>query len=254
MPACICDVIKTQLIARPVLGGVSFLKNFAAFQPVQIHPRAQRKRFVRVEISGWPEADFRFSAEFSRFPRRPILVDNFPAHDFSIQFCQRIGQVAIERIVRRQPLARRFRQQAETRLLPFISQCQHLFLRHCRQNPSDLVIEFVQLSLLLGRGQLQHRVGISFIAIEPSLRHGIEERKESIKILLLDRIILVIVTPRATHGESQPSRCRGARAVHHILHVVLFGDRAAFEIEHVIAVKSARDSLLDRRVRKQVTG
>src|SRR5438067_10180949 len=30
---------------------------FRSFQPVQIHPRAQRKRFVRVEISGWPEAD-----------------------------------------------------------------------------------------------------------------------------------------------------------------------------------------------------
>ena len=115
-------------------------------------------------------------------------------------------------------------------------------------------MEVVQLSLLLQSGQRQHRVGISLVPVEAALRDGIEERKKSIKILLLDRIVLVIVTAGATHGESQPGRCRRARAVHHILHVIFLRYRAAFEVDHVVAVESARDFLLDRCARKQVTG
>src|SRR5205823_14177517 len=90
-----------------------------------------------------------------------------------------------------------------------------LFRSHGRQNIGDLLMEVVQLSLLLQSGQRQHRVGISLVPVEAALRDGIEERKKSIKILLLDRIVLVIVTAGATHGESQPGRCRRARAVHH---------------------------------------
>ena len=88
MPACVRDVVKTKLIASPVLGGIFFLKNFAALQPVEIYPHAERKRLARVEISSLLQADFRFATEFSGLAGWPVFIDNFASHEFSIVFQQ----------------------------------------------------------------------------------------------------------------------------------------------------------------------
>ena len=153
-----------------------------------------------------------------------------------------------------QAVVRRFGQGSKPSLLPLVPQRQHLFFRHGRQNGVDLLIQFFHLPLLPRSGQLENRIGISFISIEASLRYGVEERKEAIEIFLLDGVVLVVVAARATHGESKPGGCRGACAVHHILHVIFLGDCAALKVDLIVAVEPARDFLFYRRVGKQVAG
>ena len=84
--SCVRNVVKTKLIAGPMLGGVFFLKNDAALQPVNIGPHGKRKRLVCVEISGLAQVDFRFATEFRGFARRTIFIDNFPSHKLSMVF------------------------------------------------------------------------------------------------------------------------------------------------------------------------
>src|SRR5690348_4569588 len=84
VPAGVRDVVKTKLVASPMLRGIFLLKNHTALQSVNIGPHGKRKRLAHVEISGLPEIDFRFATEFRSFAGRPILIDNFPSHEFSI--------------------------------------------------------------------------------------------------------------------------------------------------------------------------
>ena len=62
----------------------------------------------------------------------------------------------------------------------------------------------------------------------------------------------MVMAARAAHGESEPCSCRCTRAIDDILHVILLRNRPAFEVDHVVAVESARDFLFERRVGKQV--
>src|SRR5690242_12016429 len=84
VPARIGDVAKAELIAGPVLGGVFFLKNLAILQSVEIHPHAESKRLAYVEITGLAKVNFRLTTEFRSFAGRPILIDHFPSHEFSV--------------------------------------------------------------------------------------------------------------------------------------------------------------------------
>ena|SRR5207302_6250581 len=84
VPARVRDVVKAKLIAGPVLGAVSFLKNLAALQSVEIHPQAESKWLVQVEVPGLAEADFSFAPEFSSLAGRPIFIANFPSYELSI--------------------------------------------------------------------------------------------------------------------------------------------------------------------------
>src|SRR5262249_17425295 len=83
VPAGVRDIIETKLVAGPMLGGISFLKNLATLL-IEIHPRADSKRLVQVEISGLAEADFRFPPEFSSLTSRPIFIEDFPSNELSI--------------------------------------------------------------------------------------------------------------------------------------------------------------------------
>jgi hypothetical protein len=68
-----------------------------------------------------------------------------------------------------------------------------LQLRHgCRQ--------LVGLLLLRGRGDLHQRRGVPLAAIQPLLRHIVEERVKLIELLLRERIVLVVVALRAGDG------------------------------------------------------
>ena len=84
--SCVRNVVKSKLIAGPMLGGVLFLKNDAALQPVNIGPHGKRKRLVCVEISGLAQVDFRFATEFRGFARRTIFIENFASHKLSMVF------------------------------------------------------------------------------------------------------------------------------------------------------------------------
>ncbi len=83
LPAGEGDVLETELIAGPVLGGVSFLKKFALLL-VEIHPGGDGKRLMQVEIRGLAEIDFTFTSEFSGLTGRPIFIGDFTSNELSV--------------------------------------------------------------------------------------------------------------------------------------------------------------------------
>ena len=64
----------------------------------------------------------------------------------------------------------------------------------------------------------------------------------------------MIVAARASHGQAHEHVGGGIHAVGHILHLILFGNRAAFVVDDVVAIKSAGQFLLDGGVGDQVAG
>src|SRR6267142_6919490 len=126
VPSRVHNVIETKLIASPVIGGVSLLKNLAAHF-TEIHPRANSKGLVLVEIPGLAEADFRFTPEFSGLASRPIFIVDFASNQLSILARKSVFQVAVERIVRCQIVLRWLGQCRDSRLLPFVARHQNIF-------------------------------------------------------------------------------------------------------------------------------
>src|SRR5207253_11161115 len=98
--------------------------------------------------------------------------------------------------------------------------------------------------------------GISLLAVETLLRDAVEEGEETVVILLRQRIELVVVALAAAQRQAQ--KC-GGRRVDPVVDVdgrVLLRDRAAFEINRMVAVETGGDLLVRRRgalwARKQV--
>ena len=85
------------------------------------------------------------------------------------------------------------------------------------------------------------------------LRQLIEDVIECIVVLLRNRVVLVIVTPGAGKREPEPHRRGRLDAVEHVLDSSLLGDPAALAVEHVVAVKPARELLRRRRIRQLIT-
>src|SRR5262245_27821024 len=81
-----------------------------------------------------------------------------------------------------------------------------------------------------------------------------EKGEELIILLLRDWIILMIVALGAANRETKPYRSRSVNTIHQICRVVFFWDRAAFEVNHMIAVEAAGDLLFQGRVGQQVAG
>ncbi len=64
----------------------------------------------------------------------------------------------------------------------------------------------------------------------------------------------MIVATRAAHGHAQESDGCGLYSVHYIFVLIFLRYRAAFEIDHVIAIETACDLLIDARVGQQIAG
>ena len=87
------------------------------------------------------------------------------------------------------------------------------------------------------------------------LGHLVEDVVEREVVGLLDRIELVVVAARAGEREAHPDGRGGLDAIEDILDARLLGDAAALAVEHVVAVKTARDErAAARRVRGQRVG
>ena len=80
----------------------------------------------------------------------------------------------------------------------------------------------------------------------------VKESVELVKLTLRDRIILVGMTFRAGHGESQPGRGCGRDAIHPGFALELRLVHAVFKIRERHAMKAGGDLLLHRRLRQQV--
>src|SRR4051794_2592496 len=64
----------------------------------------------------------------------------------------------------------------------------------------------------------------------------------------------MVMTLSTCHGQSQPNGPRRVHTVDDIGSLVFLGNRPSLERNHVIAVESACDLLLNRRVGKKVAG
>jgi len=64
----------------------------------------------------------------------------------------------------------------------------------------------------------------------------------------------VVVTLGAADRQPEPDRGRRVHAIDDVGVVILLGDRAPFEVDHVIAMEPAGDALLRRGVGEQVAG
>ena len=112
--------------------------------------------------------------------------------------------------------------------------------------------EVVEARLLHGGRQLDERLCVAGAAVEPELRHVIEEGEELVELLVRDRVVLVRVAARAAHRQSHERARRRLHPVDDVLDLVFVGDRAAFEVDHVIAVEARGHLLFARGVRQEV--
>src|SRR3989442_225052 len=88
----------------------------------------------------------------------------------------------------------------------------------------QLLLQYVELRLFrLGR-RFDYWRGITVFAGFALLRNVVEVTKELVKLLLFERVVLMIVTSGATHGEAEEyGGCR-LDTVHHVLNGVFFGN------------------------------
>ena len=90
--------------------------------------------------------------------------------------------------------------------------------------------------------------------VDATLLKAVEECEELVELPLADRVVLVVVTLRAAHGQAQPHRPYRTRAVDSLLKCVLLGIHPSLAIPERVAMESGRDPLVDSRVGQEVTG
>ena len=81
----------------------------------------------------------------------------------------------------------------------------------------------------------------------------IEDREQTKKIFLGDRIVLVIVTLGTRHRRPHPDCCGRVHSVNNGDVTEFFVVRTTFVVGHRISMKGGRDQLVVGRVRQQVT-
>ena len=84
------------------------------------------------------------------------------------------------------------------------------------------------------------------------LRDVVEVGEHLVELALGERVVLVIVTAGAAHGQAQPDRGGGLDPIHDIFHPVFLGNDSAFPISPVVAIEGAGDPLIQRGVRQHV--
>ena len=116
--------------------------------------------------------------------------------------------------------------------------------------PGQRGLELLNLCRLFWRRHLDSGLHVAASA----LRHCVEEGKQSVKLVLRNRVILVIVAARASDGEAEPDSAGRLDAIDDVLDLRLGGDRTALPVEHVVAVEAGGDELAERRLGQQVAG
>ena len=84
------------------------------------------------------------------------------------------------------------------------------------------------------------------------LRDLVEEGHERVVVFLLERVVFVVVTAVAGHGEAEPCGGGCVDTVEEADIALFFGDCAAFTIEHVVAVETGGDEVVLGWVWKEV--
>ena len=156
-----------------------------------------------------------------------------------------IGEVAVEFIVGEQAVARHGLEFREFGFFPGgLLRGDGLFGKGFFVG-GDSGFEFGLALLLLFRGELQEGLGVAVAAVEALLTDVIEEGEEAVEVALRNGIVLMIVAARAAHGQAHPGGGGGFEAIDDVLDLILLGNRAAFEINHVVAVEAAGEFLFE---------
>ena len=99
---------------------------------------------------------------------------------------------------------------------------------------------------------MDERRGVAVFVIAPAIRHVIEVREEPVKLLLRERVVLVVVAPGAAQSQSQPDRGGGLDAVDSVLDLVLVRIRAVLGIAAMVAIEARGDVLRQRWTGEEV--
>src|SRR5262245_42071854 len=100
------------------------------------------------------------------------------------------------------------------------------------------------LGFLFFDRQCEYWRGVARAPVQSDFGDAVEEGVELIELLLRDRVVFVRVATRAAHRQPQPGRGGRLDSVNDVLVQVLFGYRAALEIDHVVAIESGGDLLI----------
>ena len=140
-------------------------------------------------------------------------------------------------------------------LLPHSLSRQHLQLTRLARlaRRRQLFVHLGELRVELRRRDGQHGTVVA-APREPALVHVIEEGEKLVELALRNRVVFVIVAARAAHREPEPHGARGLHAIHHVFDTPFRVDRAALLVHAMVAVEAARDFLVRRRIRQQITG
>ena len=156
-----------------------------------------------------------------------------------------VSQIAFEGVLGEEGVAGRLGEGGEARLGPGGEQRLGFLFGQRSFVIGDGLLQPCHLACLCGCGHFEDGRGIAAAAVEALFGDGVEEGEEAVVVLLRDGVELVIVAAGAAHGEAHEDVGSGVDAVGHIFHLILFGDRAAFVIDHVVAVEAAGEFLLD---------
>ena len=127
---------------------------------------------------------------------------------------------------------------------------------HLLIQPIDLGLNRLAFDGLLRRRQIDGRLEEPGAVSERAdlIVAVAEERHQPVVILLAEGIVLVVVALRAAQRRAEPDGGGRVDAIDEHLVVGLFRIDAPFLVRHRVAVESARDDLLRRRVWQHIAG
>ena len=95
---------------------------------------------------------------------------------------------------------------------------------------------------------------LPFRSVQALFGNGVEKGRKAVELPLPNGVVLVVVAAGASHGQAHPDRGRGVDPVDHVLQLVLLGNGASLEVDHVVAVESGGQPLSGRGPGEQVAG
>ncbi len=84
----------------------------------------------------------------------------------------------------------------------------------------------------------------------PVFVNAVEISRQLIKLFLRQRIVFVVVAPRATKRQPHKHGRGRIHAIYDVFDSVLFGHDAAFGVDAMVAIEGRGDALIERRVRQ----
>ena len=246
------EVIQPNADALPAL---SLLEDRDLLLGVDLQPEGSGERLVAVKNGGVPQNSVGLSIKIGTAVHCAVGECQVTENSSAILIAAgRIRESPIELVVTNQTIAGNRLHEGNLRLFPLVLFCTDIGFGQGRFVGLDGGFQFILTRFLRRSGELQVRLSVTDAAIQTLLRNIIEERKKPVEIALRNRIVLVIVAAGTAHRKPEPGHGGCFQTIHDVFHLIFLRNRAALEVNHVVAVKATGELLFGRRVRQQVTG